>query len=117
MHLFEAEFEDLDDSIHYTVFFDNQKRLFDLKLSNTKSGEILPEQRKTFFKSDVFIKTAERAYEILLRSLKLFNETIKTHVENAELLDVNEIKLEAIESFLNDQQLMKNFRLKKYVKK
>lgn len=70
--MFESEFEDLDDSIHYTVFFDNNKKLFDLKLTNTKTGEILPEQKKALFNTETFKKTAKRAYEILTRSLETY---------------------------------------------
>lgn len=115
-HLFESEFEDLDDSIHYTVFFDNNKKLFDLKLTNTKTGEILPEQKKALFNTETFKKTAKRAYEILTRSLETYQQIIRTHIEAGELLKVDETKLEAIENFLQDQQLLKNFRLAKYAK-
>lgn len=114
--LFSADFEDLDDSIHYTVFFDNQKKLFDLKLTNSEDGEILPEQKKELFKSETFKKTALRAYEILERAKKLIEDLLDDHIEAGELLEVDETKLSAILSMLEDQQLLKNFRLRKYVK-
>lgn len=114
--LFSSDFEDLDDSIHYTVYFDNQKRLFNLELTNTKNGEILPEQKKEFFKSDLFKKTAARAYEILVRAKEQIENIVMTHIEQGELLEIDEIKLEAIIHMLNDQVLMKNFRLAKYAK-
>ena len=111
-----ADFEDLDDSIHYTVFFDNQKKLFDLKLTNSTAGEVLPEQKKELFKSETFKKTAARAYEILLRSKKLVEDLLDDHIEAGEMLAVDETKLSAILSMLEDQQLLKNFRLRKYAK-
>ena len=114
--LFQAEFEDLDDSIHYTVFFNNQKKLYDLELTNSNSGEILPEQKKEFFKSEMFKKTATRANELLLRAKKLVENVVIKHVEDGELLAIDEIKLEAIIDMLNDQQLMKNFKYAKYSK-
>ena len=114
--LFTAEFEDLDDSIHYTVFFDNQKKLFDLKLTNSTAGEVLPEQKKELFKSETFKKTAARAYEILLRSKKLVEDLLDDHIEAGEMLAVDETKLSAVLSMLEDQQLLKNFRLRKYAK-
>lgn len=114
--LFSSVFEDLDDSIHYTVYFDNQKRLFNLELTNTKTGEILPEQKKEFFKSEIFKKTAARAYEILVRAKDQIEKFVMKHIEQGELLEIDEIKLEAIVHMLNDQVLMKNFRLAKYAK-
>ena len=114
--LFVAEFEDLDDSIHYTVFFDNQKKLFDLKLTNSKNGEILPEQKKELFKSETFKKTVARAYEILERAKKQIEDLLDDHIEAGEMLEVDEVRLAAIIDMLEDQQLMKNFRLRKYVK-
>lgn len=115
-HLFTADFQDLDDSINYTVFFDNQKKLFDLKLTNSTTGEVLPEQKKELFKSESFKKTAIRAYEILERAKKMIEDVLDDHIEAGELLEVDETKLSAILNMLQDQTLLKNFRLRKYVK-
>ena len=116
--LFESEFEDLDDSIHYTVWFDNAKKLFCLELTNGKDNgaEILPEQKRDFFKSSMFKKTAKRAYELIERAKKIYEGQVKQHLEEGDLLECDETKLEAIESFLNDEQLMRNFRLAKWAK-
>lgn len=116
--LFESEFEDLDDSIHYTVFFDNVKKLFRLELTDGKDNgaEILLEQKTAFFKSAMFKKTAKRAHELLMRAKKIYEETVKQHIEDGDCLEVDETKAEAIESMLNDEQLMRNFRLAKWAK-
>ena len=114
--LFTADFEDLDDGIRYTAFFDNQKKLFDLKLTDSENGEILPEQKKELFKSETFKKTAARAYEILERAKKLIDDAVDDHIEAGEMLEVDETRLAAILDMLEDQQLLKNFRLRKYVK-
>lgn len=115
-HLLEADFEDLDDSIHYTCFFDNNKKLYELKLTNTDTGEILSEQKKEFFKSESFKKTAKRAAELVSRAKDVFEKTVKPHVEAGEMLLLDEVKLEAIESFINDQTAMRNLKLGKWAR-
>ena len=116
--LFESEFEDLDDSIHYTVYFDNNKKLFCLELTNGKDNgaELMLEQKKLFFKSDMFKKTTRRAHELLERAKKIYEGQVKQHIEDGDLLEIDEIKAEAVESFLNDSQLMRNFKLAKWAK-
>lgn len=71
-------------------------------MTNTKTGEILPEQKKEFFKSEIFKKTAVRAYEILVRAKDQIEKVVMKHIEQGELLEIDEIKLEAIVHMLND---------------
>ena len=87
-----------------------------MKLTDSENGEILPEQKKELFKSETFKKTAARAYEILERAKKLIDDAVDDHIEAGEMLEVDETRLSAILNMLEDQQLLKNFRLRKYVK-
>ena len=87
-----------------------------MKLTDSENGEILPEQKKELFKSETFKKTAARAYEILERAKTLIDDAVDDHIEAGEMLEVDETRLAAILNMLEDQQLLKNFRLRKYVK-
>lgn len=87
-----------------------------MKLSDSTNGEVLPEQKKILFKSDVFKRTAERAYELIIRAKKMIEECVDDHIQAGEFLQVDETKLEAIMDMLEDQMLLKNFRLRKYAK-
>lgn len=116
--LFESVFEDLDDGIYYTVWFDNAKKLYCLELTDGKDNgaELMLEQKREFFKSEMFKKTSKRAAELVERAKKIYTSCVKDHLESGELLEVDETKMSAIESFLNDEQLMRNFRLAKWAK-
>lgn len=114
--LFTCELHDLDDEVNYTVFFDNRKKLYDIKLTDSTKGEVLPEQKRLLFRSDIFKRTAQHAYELVLRGKKLIEDCVDDHIEAGELLEVDETKLAAIMDMLQDQILLKNFRLRKYVK-
>ena len=76
----------------------------------------MPNEKKAFFKSEVFKNTAKRAYELVMRGLKTYQDVVKQHLEDGELIEVDETKMEAIEHFLTDQTLLKNFRLGKFIK-
>ena len=73
-----------------------------MKLTNSKNGEILPEQKKEFFKSETFKKTVARAYEILERAKKQIEDLLDDHIEAGEMLEVDEVRLAAIIDMLED---------------
>ena len=113
--LFAAEFTDLDTDIKWKVEFDNNKKLFKLSILDS-DAEVMPEQKAEFFKNDAFKRTAKKAYEYVMRAKELYEEVVESHLHAGELLEVDEPKLEAILDFCNDQQLLRNFRLGKYIK-
>ena len=113
--LFAAEFIDLDTDIKWKVEFDNNKKLFKLSILDS-DAEVLPEQKAGFFKNDAFKRTAKKAYEYVMRAKELYEEVVESHLHAGELLEVDEPKLEAILDFCKDQQLLRNFRLGKYIK-
>lgn len=51
---------------------------------------------------EVFKKTSKRAEQLVTRALKTYQEYVKPHLEAGELLKVDEVKIEAIEHFLQD---------------
>lgn len=73
-----------------------------MKLTNSKNGEILPEQKKELFKSETFKKTVARAYEILERAKKQIEDLLDDHIEAGEMLEVDEVRLAAIIDMLED---------------
>lgn len=113
--LFAAEFVDLDTDIKWKVEFDNNKKLFKLSILDS-DAEVMPEQKAEFFKNDAFKRTAKKAYEYMMRAKELYEEVVESHLRAGELLEVDEPKLEAILDFCKDQQLLRNFRLGKYIK-
>ena len=73
-----------------------------MKLTNSKNGEILPEQKKELFKSETFKKTVARAYEILERAKKQIEDLLDDRIEAGEMLEVDEVRLAAIIDMLED---------------
>lgn len=108
--------KDLDTDTTYVIWFDNSKKLWDVKIELSQNADVLPEERAILFKSQLFKRTCVRTNEILMRSLDLYQELIKPHIARGDMINVNEIELEAIEYMISDQDLMRNLRLGKYVK-
>lgn len=55
-------------------------------------------------------KIVARANEVLIRAVALAKEKVMQHVEAGELLKVDENKLDAIISFVDDKPLMSNLK-------
>lgn len=108
--------KDLDTDIEYFVSFNNGKKLWDMEISDSKEADVLPEDKDAFFKSDVFKKVLRQASTDLDRALKMYEEIIKEHIEEGDLLEVNETKVEACEHMLKDGILMRNLKTGKYIK-
>lgn len=108
--------EDLDTSVKWQVVFDNNKKLFNLSIFESDEAEVTLEQKAAFFKSDMFKRLSKKAYGYIISAKDTYNEAVKEHVNAGELLEVDEVKLEATIDFCNDQLLLSNFRLGKYIK-
>ena len=108
-------FVDVEDEMRWHAFFDNSKGLWRLEIQDSPKAELESQQYADFFGSDMMKKTANRAYDLIKRAEKEFNETLKVHMDNAELLEVDEVKLEAELHFINDSLLMENLKSCKWV--
>ena len=108
--LVSAKVKDLDDDTTYSVGFDNMKKLYTLAIDGNDDAELEPSQYIDFFHSDFmkrFGKTAESRSKL---ALKAYNDIVKTHLDNSELLNVNEIQIEAVASMLSDPEVTRNIR-------
>ena len=110
-----AGIKDLDSDIEYFVSFVNGKKKWDIEIKDSKSAEVLPEERDEFFKSESFKKLLDRANTYIDKAKDIYTEKIKQHIEAGELMQVDETKAEAIESMLNDGMLLKNLKSGKYI--
>ena len=111
-----AGVKDLDSDIEYFLSFNNGKKLWDLEIKDSKTAEVLPEDKDELFKSDLFKKLLKQASTVLDDATKLYEGIIKQHIEAGELMEVDEVKAEAIEHMLADGALVKNLKAGKYIK-
>lgn len=107
---------DPDTDYKWTVSFDNDSALWELTLDGQPDVEVLPEQKKEFFQSELMKKIAKQAAEWMLRGKKIYDEVIKPHLEHGELMKVEPAKLTAILFWLEDPRgyWMQNFRSLKF---
>lgn len=69
-----------------------------------------PDQKFDCFNNPDMKKIVARANEVLIRAVALAKEKVMQHVEAGELLKVDENKLDAIISFVDDKPLMSNLK-------
>ena len=105
----------VNDDMTYTVWFDNNKNLWDVEVANSPKAGLLPEQKADFFGSEMFKSIAKRTYFWLVNAKKVYDQTVAQHVESGEMLDVDVVKLEAIIDFINTKHFMDNLRICKYL--
>ena len=106
---------DIDDSMGYSLWFDNNKALWCIEILDSPKAEMTVEDRGDFFKSDIFKKIAKKTYYRLLNAQQTFEKDVKSHVDNGELLLVDAVKLDAITHFLNLDYFLKNLLNGKYL--
>lgn len=98
VNLFKAAFKDADTDTDYEVVFDNSKKLFVLSIKDSPDAEVPAEDKKEFFKSDLFKRTSKAALEKITRAFKLYETVVKPHLGDPHLVvDVDTTKAEAIE--------------------
>lgn len=110
-----AEFKDVESDMQYVVKFENDRKLWKLEVKSSPDAQIMKEDKKKFFGSEVWKLTCRRAVEILERSLATLNDYITPMVESGELMKVDEIAYRKVVDFLEDGELMKNIKLHKYI--
>ena len=52
----------VDDDIDYSLWYDNNKALWEVKIKDSPKAELTIEERADFFKSDMFKKIAQKTY-------------------------------------------------------
>lgn len=114
-NLMTAEFKDVESDMQYVVKFENDRKLWKLEIKSSPDAQIMKEDKKKFFGSEVWKLTCRRAVEILQRSLATLNDYITPLLEKGDLVKVDEIAYRKVVKFLEDPELMKNIKLHKYV--
>lgn len=107
--------ENVNDEMGYLLWFDNNRGLWDVSIKDSPKAELTIEQRADFFKSEIFKKIAKRAYYIIVDSKKIYEQIVKQHIENGELIDVDVIKLDAILHYIDQQYFLENILNGKYL--
>lgn len=64
----------------------------------------------------MFKKIAKKTYYRVINAQKAYDEDVKQHLENGELMLVDTVKLDAILHFLSLDYFLKNLLEGKYVK-
>ena len=105
----------VDDDMPYSLWYDNNKALWNIEIANSPEAELTAEERKDFFGSEMFKKISKRTYYMLLDAVKSYNTNVKWHVDNGDLLLVDAVKLDAILHFLDTDYFMKNILNGKYI--
>jgi hypothetical protein len=88
--------ENVNDDMSYVLWFDNNRGLWDVRIMDSPKAELTVEQRADFFKSETFKKIAKRAYYVIVDAKSLYEQIVKEHVENGDLIDIDVVKLDAI---------------------
>lgn len=112
------ELKDHESDFEYSIWFDNNQKKWNLDYSNLTSKADIPpiDDRKVMFTSELVKRLIRRAYEIISEAYELLDKIIISHIEQGELLDVDEIKLDRIIDLINDSYAMSNFKMIKFVK-
>lgn len=108
-------FKDLDTDFEYLCGFDNKLKMWKLELPDSPDDAISKEDKKAFFKSEIFKRTCKRADEILTNAYESCKNMIMPEVEHGRFIELDETKLEAIMDMLDDPIFRKNLKIGKYV--
>lgn len=108
-------FKDLDTDFDYLVGFDNQRKLWKIEMPDSSDDAIDQNDKKEFFKSELFKKTCKRADIILSQAYKSCTAMIMPEVKKGRFIILDEIKLEALIDMLNDPVFRKNLKTGRYL--
>lgn len=107
--------EDVSTGIKWKADFVNDKQLWRLSIDGSPEAEVLLEDKAGFFQSELFIKTMKKATEYIMQAKKTYDELVKIHLDNGEMLKVNEVKLAALLWFINSKGFIDNIRVGKFI--
>ena len=105
----------VDDDMAYSLWYDNNKALWNVEIANSPEADLSTEERKDFFSSELFKKISKTTYYKLLDAFKSYNSNVKMHLDNGDMLLVDAVKLDAILHFLDTDYFMKNLLNGKYI--
>lgn len=111
-----AYFNDVESEMQYKVSFENALKLWKLDVKDSPDAQIMAEDKKVFFGSEVWKLALRRVVEILERSKDTLENYVTPMLESGKLISVDEIKYSNVVSILNDAEVFKNLKLSKYVK-
>ena len=111
----EYTLKNLEDSVSYSLTFDNNKALWQVEITKSPDAEMSIEERADFFKSDMFQKISKKTYFRLNEAKEIYEDIVKQHLDNGELMLVDEVKLNAILKFLETEYFMQNILNGKYL--
>lgn len=112
-----GRFVDLDTQVQYRAYFDNAKGLWFLEIVDSPEADVLDEDLQGFFGSEEAGRFARRCAQLALSAKDVYEKVVKEHLENGELLKVNEQKLEWILRDLSVGRFVDNLRGCRYGKK
>ena len=107
--------ENVNDDMKYLLWFDNNRGLWDVKIENSPKAELTVEQRADFFKSDTIKKVTKQAYYTIIDAKKAYEQIVKEHIENGEMIDIDVVKLDAILHWIDQQYFLDNILNGKYL--
>lgn len=107
--------ENVEDDMRYKLWFNNNKGLWDVTIENSPKAEMTIEQRADFFKSELFKKIAKRAYYIITNARKTYEQIVKQHIEDGQMIDIDVVKLDAILHWIDQQYFLDNLLNGKYL--
>ena len=112
-----AEFtaEDVATGIKWKAKFINDKQLWTLAIEDSPDAEVLLDDKVAFFTSELFLNFMKKALDYVLTAKKTYDEIVSEHLENGELLAVNEVKLSALLWYIDNKTFMDNFRLGEFI--
>jgi len=105
-----GDFFDLDSGMKYSAYFDSSKTLWFLELTGSPKAEVLDEDCQGFFGSKEFGRFARRCATLATEGAKIYADVVQEHLENGELLKVNEQKLAWILKDLGIGRFVDNLR-------
>ena len=112
-----GRFVDLDTQVQYRAYFDNSRGLWFLEIVDSPEADVLDEDLQGFFGSEEAGRFARRCAQLALSARDVYEKVVKEHLENGELLKVNEQKLEWILRDLSVGRFVDNLRGCRYGKK
>lgn len=110
----QGEFVDLDTGFTWRAVFVNDHMMWKLDLPGSPDAETLPEDADAFFKSEFFRKFAKRCGDLIDRARAEFTKTVEQHLEDGDLLEVDEVKLSRVMKDVDTKRFMENLRGCKY---
>ena len=112
-----AEFtaEDVNTGIKWKAKFINDKQLWTLVIEDSPDAEVLLDDKVAFFTSELFLSFMKKALDYVISAKKTYDEIVSQHLEEGELLAVNEVKLSALLWYIDNKTFMSNFRLGEFI--